>query len=383
MGSEPPFYVHVRLTLAEAPDSLPPNGPQARIALLCDRGVLAGILAVLTLGLFGQIPDAFDVDVLTEAGMATGALVGYGFVRKLRVPWLAFGWGLITVALVIDVTDELVLPAWSVPVMEVAQAVLLVLGYQATALGLYWSLRALRQQLARAHDAEDDAVRSQAAFRALFEEAPVGFWETAPDHTIVRANRTAHKMLGLADGALAGRLWTDFVATPQEGWEAGDPEHLEDITRLRLQHSDGAWRVVEVHRNPIRDDTGAMTGYRVALVDHTEEAYLEAQREELEVQLRHTQKLETIGTLAGGIAHDFNNLLAPILGYVELALDDLSETDPLREDLEQVGEAAGRAQALVRQILTFSRQSEQEGQPMRVQDIVKEVSGLVRHSLPV
>jgi signal transduction histidine kinase/ActR/RegA family two-component response regulator len=107
----------------------------------------------------------------------------------------------------------------------------------------------------------------------------------------------------------------------------------------------------------------------------------EAERKSLELQLQRTQRLETIGTLAGGIAHDFNNILTPILGYSEIALRNLSETDR-REELEHVIQAAYRAKDLVKQILTFSRQGEEERRPVEIHLIIKEALKLLRASIP-
>ena len=104
--------------------------------------------------------------------------------------------------------------------------------------------------------------------------------------------------------------------------------------------------------------------------------------EELERQLRQAQKMESIGTLAGGIAHDFNNILAPILGYVEIALESVTPESPLKEDLKQVLLAANRAKELVNQILAFSRQSEGELKPLKIQFVLKEALKLLRSSIP-
>ena len=78
------------------------------------------------------------------------------------------------------------------------------------------------------------------------------------------------------------------------------------------------------------------------------------------------QKMETIGTLAGGIAHDFNNILTPILGYTEMALEELSEESVLRYDIEQINSAATRGKDLVQQILTFSRQVDFDKKPLKI-----------------
>jgi len=97
---------------------------------------------------------------------------------------------------------------------------------------------------------------------------------------------------------------------------------------------------------------------------------------------QQSQKMESIGTLAGGIAHDFNNILSPIIGYTELLLGDISEKSPLRISLNKVLRGALRAKDLVKQILTFSRQTDQEKRPMKVQHILKEALKLSRSILP-
>ncbi|MDY6974318.1 MAG: HAMP domain-containing protein, partial [Thermodesulfobacteriota bacterium] len=90
----------------------------------------------------------------------------------------------------------------------------------------------------------------------------------------------------------------------------------------------------------------------------------ETEKEQLETQLRHAQKMEAIGTLAGGIAHDFNNILGVIMGYTELAFLDVPKGTLVRRRLEEVMKASNRAKDLVMQILTFSRHSEKELKPL-------------------
>jgi CheY-like chemotaxis protein len=92
--------------------------------------------------------------------------------------------------------------------------------------------------------------------------------------------------------------------------------------------------------------------------------------------------LEAIGTLAGGIAHDFNNILTAVLGYSELALAKAAPGSELQEDLEQILTAGNRAKELVKQILSFSRKSEVQIAPLRIQTILKEVIKLLRSSIP-
>lgn len=122
------------------------------------------------------------------------------------------------------------------------------------------------------------------------------------------------------------------------------------------------------------------------LADHFAQAVAglrdRAERERLLQNLRQSQKMEAVGTLAGGVAHDFNNMLTPILGYTELLLAQLPPADKMRENLSEIKKAAQRARSLVQQILTFSRQRENEMICVQVQPIVKECLKMLRSSLP-
>lgn len=106
------------------------------------------------------------------------------------------------------------------------------------------------------------------------------------------------------------------------------------------------------------------------------------ERKRLEVQLRQAQKMEAIGTLAGGIAHDFNNILTAILGYTELALNDMRQDSAVWRYLQEVRKAGQRAKTLVQQILTFSRRTEQARTPVQLPRLVEEALTLLRASLP-
>jgi len=108
----------------------------------------------------------------------------------------------------------------------------------------------------------------------------------------------------------------------------------------------------------------------------------EKERAELETQLFQLKKMETIGTLAGGIAHDFNNILTPILGYTDMALEELPDESTLRFDIEQINIAATRGKDLVQQILTFSREVNFDKKPIQLNFVVIEVLNLLKASFP-
>lgn len=126
---------------------------------------------------------------------------------------------------------------------------------------------------------------------------------------------------------------------------------------------------------------GKLVRLQVA-TDITRVKKLEEERRQTEAQLRQSQKMEAMGTLAGGIAHDFNNILSAILGYSELALGLVSTGSTVEQYLQEVLRAGNRARDLVQQILTFSRQAESEVKPVQADFIVKETLRLLRASLP-
>ena len=141
------------------------------------------------------------------------------------------------------------------------------------------------------------------------------------------------------------------------------------------KRKDGTLYEEEATISPIRDTAGKIINYVAVKRDVTHEV-------EMEDQLRQSQKMEAIGTLAGGIAHDFNNILNVIFGYSNLLQLDLVGNP---ESLDKVGEilkAGGRAKDLVQQILTFSRKGKQERQVIHINGVIKEVTKLLRSSLP-
>ncbi len=105
------------------------------------------------------------------------------------------------------------------------------------------------------------------------------------------------------------------------------------------------------------------------VVDITERKHAEEKKQQLELHLRKSRCLETIGTLAGGIAHDLNNILTPILGYAELGMLELTEKETLHEYFNEISQSVVRAQNLVSQLLLFSKSQESTPTPVGVQDV--------------
>ncbi|MDY6903455.1 MAG: ATP-binding protein [Thermodesulfobacteriota bacterium] len=159
----------------------------------------------------------------------------------------------------------------------------------------------------------------------------------------------------------------------EEIWNAlekGEPwtgRFSRDTTKQR--------REVEATISPVRDESGEIICYVSVSRDVTRET-------QLEEQLRHAQKMRSIGTLAGGIAHDFNNILGSITINAEMIDDDAPDGSEIKYSAEQILLASQRAKDLVNQILLFSRDSKTERKPLQISVVVKETLKMLRAMLP-
>jgi len=144
--------------------------------------------------------------------------------------------------------------------------------------------------------------------------------------------------------------------------------------------ADGEKRVLEKHMKDFTD-RHSKKNLVVSMLDVTEIKKAEEEKNKLQKQLMHAQKMESIGRLAGGVAHDLNNLLTPIIGYSEMLLEEMSENSPSRDDVKEISHAGMRARDLVRQLLAFSRKQMLEFKPLNLNELLQRFEKLLRRTI--
>jgi PAS domain S-box-containing protein len=230
-----------------------------------------------------------------------------------------------------------------------------------------------------------DLIDRQPLFDVFMDHLPALAFIKDSQGRYLYINSACKEMLNLTPEEIIGRsdcdLWPDETARVlclNDAMLAGDNQVYSAIAPVMVgddkrHHLLTKFSIHNEHQPPF---LGGIA------VDITEKVRAQEEKANLEQQLIQSQKMEAIGTLAGGIAHDFNNVLAAIMGYVELAMFDALPGSKVHEELDQVLKATNRATDLVRQILTFSRKTGQERQPIDPEQLVGEALKLIRATLP-
>ena len=229
---------------------------------------------------------------------------------------------------------------------------------------------------------------SERRFRGLFHNSLDGIAiynavDDGNDFEFIDLNSTAEEILSVSALELVGqRVTTVFPGV----WNMGLMDALQRVYRTGKHELLPAMHYEDGTRSQwIKNAVYSLSDTEVVAIfnDETEMHHVEAQKQVLESQLRQSQRMEAVGTLAGGIAHDFNNILSSVMGYTELALYEVPQAEgPMETYLKAIQTAGNRARDLVRQILTFARQVDEEVKPLRVALVVKEVLKLLRSSIP-
>jgi len=236
--------------------------------------------------------------------------------------------------------------------------------------------------------AEAELRRSEERYRNILDNMEEAYYEVDLKGNILFVNPATCRMIGYPEDEILAKSFRDFMDkenikavydTFNRLFRTGESATLFDWEFIR---KNGEKLVVESSVYLIRDAGGTPTGFMGIGRDITERKKAEEEKKRLETQLAQAQKMESIGTLAGGIAHDFNNILSAIIGYTELAMNDIA--DPVRAgaELGEVLKAGERAKDLVSQILTFSRQTETRHSPLAIKTVVKESLKMIRSVTP-
>ena len=225
---------------------------------------------------------------------------------------------------------------------------------------------------------ENSLKESEEKYRKIFENIFVGIYQVAIDGKFIFANKKMVEMFGYSSykelEAIGGI--TELYARPEERQKKIDEIIKKGfiIDEIEFMRKDGKsiWCRINSRKTTNKKGLIVLEGL---LEDVTE-------IRNMRIQLQQAQRLEAIGTLAGGIAHDFNNILSSVIGYTELALDAVGGNTVLAGYLKEVYTAGHRAKNLIKQILTFARQSDKEIKPVQVSVIVEETLKFLRSSIP-
>jgi two-component system, cell cycle sensor histidine kinase and response regulator CckA len=228
---------------------------------------------------------------------------------------------------------------------------------QEEASGLVSGGAVMVRDVSEAKRAEAELRQAGERLARVFDAAPIGEAVVATDGRFLHVNHSLCELVGYSrDELLAGTFQ-----------QITHPDDLDADLALVRQVLDGEIRSYQLEKRYLKKDGGvAWVLLSVSLVrdEHNFPLHFIAQVEdiserkradELEEQLRHSQKLEAVGQLAGGVAHEFNNMLMAITAYSGLLLGRLEPESPLRHDVEQIQGAADRGASVTRQLLAFGR----------------------------
>ncbi len=328
--------------------------------------VLMYPLCVLVAGFLWSVRAAFGIASLSLlAGLLAGWMDANGMLPANLQPLTRAAF---LVAMFISLALASAMLAFALGHLQSA-----VRAIQVRDLDLDQKSRALHLEGTRRRRAEEWA-------RTLIEQAPVGIAVIDEKGYCKDVNPALLQIMGApsAEDVLGGNLWESTLYLSSDELRESMERLFERGERATLEIS---WvtpweRVIGVRMDlaPLRSRAGEIEGALVLAEDITE-------RMSLEEQLRHSQKMEAIGTLAGGVAHDFNNYLAVIHGCAELLSLEFPEGHSLRPIVAEIGDAARQSAMLTRQLLAFSRKQVFRPQLISLNEIVTNTEKMLRRLL--
>ncbi|MGD9201434.1 MAG: PAS domain S-box protein [Chitinispirillia bacterium] len=240
---------------------------------------------------------------------------------------------------------------------------------------------AMAQDITRQKQAEEKHMIEHSFAECVIDTAQTIILVLDTQGLIVRYNRYLEDISGYRLEETRGKDWFTIFLPPGNHDKIRErfKEVVKDIqTRGNVNPiicKDGRQRYIDWYNTTLKDYKGNIIGLLAVGQDITE-------RKKAEKELNQSQKMYAIGQLAGGIAHDFNNVLAGIIGYADMALDELTSNELLSLYMRNILTAGERAKHLINQILTFSCQGNEKKLPVNLRPVMKEVAELLKVSLP-
>ncbi len=254
----------------------------------------------------------------------------------------------------------------------------------------YQNMQQARFITERKH-AEEALRQSEARYRELVENANSIIIRLDNEGRLTFFNEYAQRFFGYRADEVLGKSVIGTIVPEIESTgrnlramiaDLGSRPSLYATNENENMRRDGSRVWVSWTNRIMRDASGQISELLCVGNDITDRKQAEEEKRLLQAQLLQAQKLEAIGTLAGGIAHDFNNILAAVIGYADMARENVADDTMLAQDLDQVIKAGQRAKDLVKQILAFSRQTTTEPVNFYPSVVIKEAIKLLRPTLP-
>jgi PAS domain S-box-containing protein len=243
----------------------------------------------------------------------------------------------------------------------------------------------IREDITLRKLAEKALNESEERYRQLFENSPYPMWAHDLDTlAFLAVNEAAVQRYGYSREVFRSMtikdIWCPEEMTALIGYEANLAAQIDETSVWRHKTKDGAIIFVE-----ITSHTMNFAGREARIVlanDVTEKKRAEEEKIALEHQLRQSQKMEAVGTLAGGIAHDFNNLLTGIIGYSELMQMEMENDNPMQQMVSQILLASKRATDLTSSLLAYSSKQISNPFPVGLNFIISNIEKLLRRLIP-
>ncbi|MGB0910770.1 MAG: response regulator, partial [Nitrospirales bacterium] len=239
----------------------------------------------------------------------------------------------------------------------------------------------LRVQNEQLRHMQDELEQSHHKYFDLFEGAPIGYFSLNRRGIILEVNLTGAEMLGyerkhLTQTQMSLLIKSDHQKAFSDHLQSLFSEGVPSSVELEfLRHHDGKRLFVILESIPLYGNSKRVTECRTAMIDMTK-------RKQLEEQLHHAQKLESLGVLAGGIAHDFNNLLAAISTHARLGIRGLPTGNPAITHFERIENAALNGGELANKMLAYSGRETLARQPVNLTELIESLDHLLYLGIP-